>query len=287
MLTDLLAHGPVVRMLQQEPGPLGLHCMATGAGYERRANETYDWEGSNRAAFAVIQHTIGGRGELDFEGTPHALLPGDTMVLRFPHANRYWLAPGGSWDYFWIGVHGIEALRVVRAVIDEIGPVLRPAEREVDRLAAACLALTAPAITGGLASAAAYEAVMAIHDAAFENAAPLAGQVSGPIRRCLSYVETHLGERLDIDRLARTANLSRAHFVRKFTAELGIAPSDYVFAARIRLAERLLIATDASVSEIATVAGFADPNYFAKAFRRAAELSPTAFRAQRQPSRHR
>ncbi|HWA45325.1 MAG TPA: AraC family transcriptional regulator [Hypericibacter adhaerens] len=287
MLTDLLAHGPVVRVILHESGPLALHCMATGAGYERRANETYDWEGSNRAAFAVIQHTIGGRGELDYEGTRHVLRPGDTMVLRFPHANRYWLAPGGSWEYFWIGVHGIEALRVVRAVIDAAGPVLRPAAREVDRLAAACLALTATTTTSGVASAAAYAAVMAVHDAAFENASPAAEGISAPIRRCLGYIEQHLGDHLEIERLARLANLSRAHFVRKFTAEVGTPPSDHVFAARMRLAERLLIATDSSVAEIARAAGFADGNYFAKAFRRASGLTPTAFRAQRQPARHR
>jgi len=287
MLADLIAHGPVVRILGPQPGPLGLHCMATGAGYERRDDETYDWEGSNRAAFAVIQHTIGGRGELEYEGTRHALMPGDTMVLRFPHANRYWLAPGGSWEYFWIGVHGIEALRVVRAVIDAAGPVLRPTERDVDRLAGACLALTAETVTGGGASAGAYDAVMAIHDAAFENAPPRAEQISGPIRRCLAFLEEHLSDHLDVDRLARVASLSRAHFVRKFIADVGVPPSDYVFAERMRLAERLLIATDASVSEIARQAGFADANYFAKAFRRSANLSPSAFRSARQPARHR
>jgi AraC-like DNA-binding protein len=287
MLSDLLAHGPVVRILQQPPGPVSLHCMATGGGYERRANETYDWEGSSRAAFAVIQHTIAGRGELDYEGTRHALHPGDTMVLRFPHANRYWLAPGESWEYFWIGVHGIEALRVVRAVIDAAGPVLRMSARNVDRLADACLAVTEDEISSGAASAAAYAAVMTVHDAAFENPSAHRDTLSGRVRRCLAYVEAHLGEHIDVDRLARVAGLSRAHFVRSFTSEVGMAPSDYVFAERMRLAERLLIATDASVNEVARLAGFADANYFAKAFRRSAALSPSAFRAQRQPVRQR
>jgi AraC-like DNA-binding protein len=287
MLSELIVHGPVVRMLEQPQGPLSLHCMATGAGYERRENETYDWEGSTRAAFAVIQHTIAGRGELDYEGKRHTLTAGDTMVLRFPHANRYWLPPGGSWEYFWIGVHGIEALRVVRAVLDAAGPVLKPTGRDIDRLAAACLRLVGGPVTGGGASAAAYDAVMAIHDAAFEHTPPRTEQVSGPIRRCLGYLEEHLSEHLDVDRLARVASLSRAHFVRKFIAEVGMPPSDYVFGERMRLAERLLIATDASVSEIARQAGFADANYFAKAFRRSANLSPSAFRAERQPGRHR
>lgn len=283
MLSDLLAHGPVVRLVQTRKGGPDLHCMATGAGYERRANETYDWEGSKRGAFAVLQHTLAGRGELDYEGTHHALGPGDTMVLRLPHANRYWLAPGRSWEYFWIGVQGIEALRIVRAVIDAAGPVLRLDAAAIDRLAAACLMLTTQELTAGRASAAAYGAVMALHDGVFEHAPAGRQEISGAVRRSLGFIEANLGSKLTIDRLARAAGLSRAHFVRKFTSEVGAAPAPYVFAQRIRLAERLLIATDASVAEIAASTGFADGNYFAKAFRRATGTSPSAYRSARQP----
>src|ERR1700753_832756 len=109
--------------------------MATGAGYERRENETYSWEGSKRGAFVVLQHTIAGRGELDYAGSRHALLPGDTMLLTSPHQHRYWLAPGQRWEYFWIGAQGREALRIARAVLDNAGPVLRLPGEAIDRLA--------------------------------------------------------------------------------------------------------------------------------------------------------
>ena len=155
MLSDLIAHGPVVRTLRRLRGPLELICTATGAGYERRANETYSWEGLKRGAFAVIQHTIAGRGELDYSGTHHALLPGDTMLLSFPHANRYWLDPGQSWEYFWIGIQGREGLRVARAILETSGPVLRPGPAAVDRLADACVALATRDLQVGEASAAA------------------------------------------------------------------------------------------------------------------------------------
>lgn len=285
MLSDLLSHGPVVRILQSRKGRIDLHCMATGAGYERRANETYDWEGSKRGAFAILQHTVAGRGELDYAGTHHDLLPGDTMVLSFPHANRYWLAPGQSWEYFWIGVQGIEALRIVRAVLDAAGPVARLSAAVIDQLADACLEVSSSELPTGRASTAAYRAVMALYDGVFETADANASGASALIHRSVAYAEQNLAANLSVDRLAKVAQLSRAHFVRKFTAEIGAAPSAYVFDLRMRLVERLLVATDATIDSIAASTGFADGNYLAKAFRRARGMSPGQFRARQHPVR--
>ncbi len=281
MLSDLVSHGPVVRTLRRLRGPLQLHCTATGAGYERRENETYNWEGSKRNAFAVIQHTIAGRGELDYAGTRHRLIPGDTMLLTFPHANRYWLEPGGSWDYFWIGIQGADGLRLARAMLDAFGPVLRPSMEAIDRMADACLALATLDLQVGQASAAAYSATMALYDAAFGGSLPANVQHPLPVRRAEAFIEAHLDENLGIDRLAHAGGLSRAHFVRLFSTSLGMPPSAYVLATRMDRAERLLLATDATINSIARSCGFADGNYFAKAFRRASGQSPSEFRSTR------
>jgi AraC family transcriptional regulator len=283
VLSDLLFHGPVVRSLQIARSPIELHCLAIGAGYERRENETYSWEGRKRGTFALIQHTLAGRGELDYAGTHHALLPGETMVLTFPHANRYWLATGERWDYFWIGIQGREALRLVRAVIEARGPVLRLGSGAIDTFADACLALAAGDLPVGASSAAAYRAIMALRDGAFENAIPGGPEVPASIRKALALIDHDLSANLDVDRLAGAAQLSRAHFVRQFTGAVGASPSSYVLDKRMQLAERLLLATDETVASIATTCGFADGNYFAKAFRRHSGVTPSAYRATRQP----
>lgn len=280
MLSALIEHGHGLRMSDPAKGALPLHCMARGAGFERRFNEAYSWEGMKRGSqpFALIQHTIAGRGELDFEGTHHALGPGDTMLLTLPHRHRYWLAVGNAWEYFWITLNGREALRIARAIIDANGPVIRPGADAVDRLAAACLALLGADVPTGLSSAAAYSAIMAVHDAT-TTAEPEASHAPLAIQRVLAHIDHNLGAPLGVDRLAGIAQLSRAHFVRLFTATVGVAPSAYVFAQRMQRAERLLIATDSGIGEIATACGFADGNYFAKAFRRAHGLTPGDFRA--------
>ncbi|WP_421761292.1 helix-turn-helix domain-containing protein [Devosia sp.] len=281
MLSDLIAHGHQMQALTPARGPVDFHVMATGAGFERRANEVYSWEGLKRgdAPFVVIQHTIAGRGELDFDGTRHALLPGSTMVLSFPHAHRYWLERAQSWEYFWIGANGREALRLARAIIDLKGPVITPAPSAVDRMAAACLKLIAhPDPLSGETSVQVYAALMALHDGLFGAAAPVGPVLAPQLARTLSFVDAHLGEPLGIDRLARVAGLSRAHFVRRFSEEVGQSPSDYVFTQRMARATRLLVATDQPVTTIAEATGFAGGNYFAKAFRRAHGQSPSEYR---------
>lgn len=280
MLSQLIQHGHGLRMTDPAKGALPLHCMARGAGFERRFNEAYSWEGLKRGTqpFALIQHTIAGRGELDFEGTHYPLAPGDTMLLTFPHRHRYWLAAGKSWEYFWITLNGREGLRIARALIDANGPVIRPGSDAVDRLAANCLALLAADAPTGVASAAAYSSIMAVHDG-ITTAEPETSDAPVAIQRVLAHIDRNLGASLGIDRLAGIAQLSRAHFVRLFTATVGSAPSTYVFAQRMERAERLLIATDSGIGDIALTCGFADGNYFAKAFRRAHGVTPGEYRA--------
>jgi transcriptional regulator GlxA family with amidase domain len=99
-----------------------------------------------------------------------------------------------------------------------------------------------------------------------------------PVVRAQQFVEHNLARPIDVAMLARAAQLSRAHFVRMFTATVGTPPSDYVFASRIDRAMRMLLATDNPINAIASACGFADANYFSKAFKRAKGCSPGAFR---------
>jgi len=282
VLKDLIDHGHKVRRISLGKSRMGLHCMTTGAGYEKRFNEAYSWDGMQRGddPFLVIQHTLAGRGQLDYAGTRHSLGVGETMLLSFPHANRYWLARGDAWEYFWMTVNGREALRIARAVLDAAGPVLHLPPHCVDRLASSALtALDGEPLLAGEASAAAYGAMMALQDGVFGEEEAEVEALPPLVMRARQYIDAHLGEQLDVERVAQVAGVSRAHFVRAFGAAMGVPPSDYVFEKRMERASRLLLATDNAVLVVAEACGFADGNYFAKAFRRAYGVSPSEYRA--------
>lgn len=284
MLSRLLDHGYDIRRLALPRRSAPLHCMAISAGYEQRMNEVYSWDGRKRgtAPFLVIQHTTYGEGRLDYAGAGYRLVPGQTMLVTMPHAHRYWLERGGHWEYFWMVLNGREALRLAREVLEASGPVLHPSPEQVDRLAQACLSLMAEAeLSPGEASISAYAAMATLHDVAFGASAAEEAPFPPAISRVLAHIEANLGTKLQVDLLAAIAEMSRAHFVRRFTATTGSAPSDYVLGRRIERIERLLLATEMTVTEIARLTGFADGNYLAKTFRRKRGLSPLEFRATR------
>jgi AraC family transcriptional regulator len=282
MLSSLLAHGHDIRVLSARGAVPSLGVLAEAVGYEQRRNELYSWDGMKRGSepFLVIQHTILGEGRLDFGGARYRLGAGQTMLVTMPHAHRYWLERGGHWEYCWFIVSGREALRLAREVLAVAGPVLQPGPEGVERMAAACHGLMTRPLTPAQASVLGYEALAVLHDAAFAGAKPPVA-LAPEMARVLSHIEANLGGDLRVDALAQFAGLSRAHFVRRFAAEVGVPPSDHVFARRMDRVERLLTASEMKVAEIAGMTGFADANYLAKAFRRHRGLSPMAFRAMR------
>ncbi len=284
MLSALLTHGHDVAHLARLQAASPLHCAAVSAGYEQRRNEVYSWDGMLRGTspFLVIQHTVLGEGRLDFAGTRYALRPGQTMLVTMPHAHRYWLERGGNWEYFWFLLTGREAMRLARLWIEARGPVLEPGADLVDRLAGHCLDLLAnPGQSDGQTSGHAYGILSVLHDAVYPARAVAAPTLAPALARVVAHVEGNLGSNLSIDRLAQMAGISRAHFVRQFSAALGRAPSDFVLDRRLERIERLLLATEMKVGAIAAATGFADGNYMAKVFRRARGLSPLEFRATR------
>lgn len=255
--------------------------MPTSAGYEIRSGADYDWDGRRRGntPFTILQHTIAGAGDLRYENRNYRLGPGDSMILTVPHNHRYRLEPGGRWEFFWLSMSGEEALGLHRNVIEAAGPVLRPAPEAVETLARACLRLLdGEGSTPGRASAIAYEAAMALHDEVFGNP-PAAGELEGAMRVVEAHIGAHPGQPLPVAELARVAGMSRAHFTRTFTRATGLPPGEYVLGRRLEDAARLLVqGARLPVKEVAILTGFADPNYFAKAFRRHYGLSPTEFR---------
>jgi AraC family transcriptional regulator len=90
--------------------------------------------------------------------------------------------------------------------IDAAGPVLRLPHGAIERLARQTHRLLAhDPMLAGEASAAAYDAIMALHDGVFGADEVEVEALPPAIARARQYIDAHLGEQLDIERLARTA----------------------------------------------------------------------------------
>jgi AraC-like DNA-binding protein len=90
---------------------------------------------------------------------------------------------------------------------------------------------------------------------------------------------------LDIEWLAGSVSLSRAHFIRSFRDTFGETPHRYLQRRRLERAMALLRETDSSVTEICFDVGFASLGSFSRTFREVVGDSPSEYRerARRSP----
>ena len=85
---------------------------------------------------------------------------------------------------------------------------------------------------------------------------------------------------LTAEQMARHCNMSYSYFSRYFKAVMGKSFSAYLNYVRITEAEKLLLSTDKTVTEIAMETGFASASYFISQFRQLKKMSPHQYRLQ-------
>ena len=259
-----------------------LHAMLTSAGYDRRDSPPYDWRGLQRgeSPFVLLQHTIAGRGQLRYERRRFELGPGETMLLQFPHDNRYWLGRNDSWEFFWFCLNGREVLRVWREALALHGPVVRLALSTVEHLAGLCHSvLSSKVASAPRASAIAYEAAMCVAEELVARQPAIGQGLPAEIERVLSLCRVQLSDpTLNVEQLASAAGYSRYHFTRLFTTGVGVPPARYLMQVRMEQAIRQLRRGNVTVKQVAGRCGFRDANYFGKVFRRFFGINPRDFR---------
>jgi transcriptional regulator GlxA family with amidase domain len=109
---------------------------------------------------------------------------------------------------------------------------------------------------------------------------PSAGSLE-PTRR---WALERLAEPLDVAAMSRHAGVSPRTFARRFRAETGTTPLQWLLAQRVLEARRLLEATDLPVDEVAWRVGFGTAASLREHFRRVTATTPTAYRRSFQPA---
>jgi len=81
-----------------------------------------------------------------------------------------------------------------------------------------------------------------------------------------------------VARMADIAGLPERTFSRRFRKATGYTPLEYVQALRIEEAKQMLETTDAPTDTVALAAGYADPVFFRRVFKRTVGLTPARYR---------
>jgi transcriptional regulator GlxA family with amidase domain len=92
-------------------------------------------------------------------------------------------------------------------------------------------------------------------------------------------METHLGEEMTVEGLAGMATMSPRTFARRFRAETGTTPYEWLVARRVAAAQRMLERGDDTIDAVASATGFGTAAALRHHFSRRLDTTPQAYRA--------
>jgi len=98
------------------------------------------------------------------------------------------------------------------------------------------------------------------------------------LRAVVAYIQTHLGDKVNLRQLAEMAEMSPFHFGHLFKQSTGVSPYQFVVRQRIAKAKDLLVDSKLPLAHIGYTLGFASQTHFTTTFRKFEGTTPLAYR---------
>lgn len=95
-----------------------------------------------------------------------------------------------------------------------------------------------------------------------------------------AWVQRHLSEPIDTEKLAQELHYSRPYLSRKFKEETGMTLTDFILTKKSEEAARLLAYTDKSLIAVSDYLGFSSQSHFSRVFKKYIGKTPSGYKAQ-------
>lgn len=96
-----------------------------------------------------------------------------------------------------------------------------------------------------------------------------------------NYMQENFKDHITLELLAENAHMSKAYFSRLFREQMGCSPIEYLLRIRFDSARLLLVETECSVKEIASLCGYDDDSFFIAMFKKRYGQTPSCYREKR------
>ncbi|MCL2004036.1 MAG: AraC family transcriptional regulator [Oscillospiraceae bacterium] len=238
------------------------------------------WNGLTRGDINtyVFQYTISGTGTLRIGKTVTKINPGQAFAVIIPSNHEYYLdSRDEKWEILYIILRGEWARHLFQKIIGSIGHVLDIAEssRLIQLLEDMYKRIKQRKVKDVFeASYLAYLFIMEFYRVSLDI---IPETYPALVRRALEIIRSEYS-RLDIEALACELKVSKAHLIRTFSRQIGMPPGQYLIRTRLKHAITLLLSSNRSLDEIASVVGVASGNYLGKMLRRHLGMSTDEYR---------
>jgi len=98
------------------------------------------------------------------------------------------------------------------------------------------------------------------------------------VNRVVEVIEQHLTEPVTVQSIAEELGWNRCYVSSQFKRETGINLSEFINRLKIDEATRLLVTTDRSIANIASLLAFCSPSHFQAIFKKVTGMNPSKYR---------
>ena len=98
------------------------------------------------------------------------------------------------------------------------------------------------------------------------------------IEAVIDYIESHLDEKLDLEKVSEAVHYSKYHLHRMFANTVGMTIHDYVQRRQLTEAAKLLVFSSKPIIEVAFLCGYESQQAFSSAFKAMYKVPPAQYR---------
>ena len=99
------------------------------------------------------------------------------------------------------------------------------------------------------------------------------------IEAVIDYIESHLDEKLDLEKVSDAVHYSKYYLHRMFTNTVGMTIHDYMQRRQLTEAAKLLVFSSKPIIEVAFLCGYESQQAFSSAFKSMYKVPPAQYRA--------
>lgn len=245
----------------------------TTIAVENQNSRAYHWDGRTRIGGNwVFQVTLGGEGELTWEGERHRLPPGRGFLFRIDDPRLCYYYPPDvttTWTFLYFNLQDgslVESIHQRWGLLHDIPLKSEGIRRFLELRGHGHLALSG------------RECHLLFSTWANELLAARETPSRHPaLHKALNLLDDGRLH-LNASELAKQAGCSREHLCRLFEMELAMSPYAFIQKKRLDLALQLVQNTALTMGNIAERCGFASPSLFGSFFKRNTGLTPLQYR---------
>lgn len=248
------------------------------AGLDSHLPKLFYVERDDHTKYSILNFVFRGRGSLTYRGETYSVHPGDLYLLPAGLAHAYGSDPKDPIGQIWIEIDGGDSERIIRSVVDQLGPILHD---DISNKIGTKMSL----LIQQLSMHEHYETSLLVYqimlDLLYKKNHISEGDESestSRIQLAKSYIDTHLSDNVSNEHLAEVAGLSPSYFIKLFKEKYRRTPQAYIMQQRIETARHYLSHSDKSVAEIAEQFGFCTTSHFIRRFKKDVGVTPALYR---------